>query len=89
MAPRGYRLVRWASAYRDAVRSDLISLGILLYQMARGERPIGGVSSAELASAILRDTTPLVTELRGDPPADLARLIRRCLERDPAHPSRC
>jgi TolB-like protein/Tfp pilus assembly protein PilF len=64
-------------------RSDLFSLGILLYQMASGERPFAGASSAELASAILRDTPPLVTELRGDLPADLARLIRRCLEKDP------
>ena len=64
-------------------RSDIFSLGILLYQMASGERPFAGASSAELASAILRDTPPLVTELRGDLPADLARLIRRCLEKDP------
>ena len=64
-------------------RSDIFSLGILLYQMASGERPFEGASSAELASAILRDTPPLVTELRGDLPADLARLIRRCLEKDP------
>ena len=64
-------------------RSDIFSLGILLYQMASGERPFEGASSAELASAILRDTPPLVTDLRGDLPADLARLIRRCLEKDP------
>jgi TolB-like protein/cytochrome c-type biogenesis protein CcmH/NrfG len=64
-------------------RSDIFSLGILLYQMASGERPFEGASSAELASAILRDTPPLVTELRGDLPGDLARLIRRCLEKDP------
>ena len=45
-------------------RSDIFSLGILLYQMASGERPFAGASSAELASAILRDTPPLVTDLR-------------------------
>jgi non-specific serine/threonine protein kinase len=64
-------------------RSDIFSFGVLLYQMASGERPFAGASSAELASSILRDTPPLVTELRGDLPADLARLIRRCLEKDP------
>jgi serine/threonine protein kinase len=64
-------------------RCDLFSLGILLYEMASGERPFAGASSAELASAILRDTPPLVTELRSDLPVDLAHLIRRCLEKDP------
>jgi TolB-like protein len=64
-------------------RSDIFSFGILLYQMASGERPFAGASTAELASAILRDTPPPVTELRGDLPADLARLIQRCLEKDP------
>jgi TolB-like protein/Tfp pilus assembly protein PilF len=64
-------------------RSDIFSLGILLYQMASGARPFAGASSIELASAILRDTPPLVTDVRTDLPADLARLIRRCLEKDP------
>jgi TolB-like protein/Tfp pilus assembly protein PilF len=64
-------------------RTDIFSLGILLYQVASGRRPFDGVSSAELVSAILRDTPPLISELRGDVPGDLARLIRRCLEKDP------
>jgi eukaryotic-like serine/threonine-protein kinase len=64
-------------------RSDIFSLGILLYQMATGQRPFGGDSSIELASAILRDTPPLVTEVRPDVPAAFARIVRRCLEKDP------
>ena len=64
-------------------RSDIFSLGVLIYQMASGQRPFGGASSIELASSILRDTPPLVTDLRDDLPEELARLIRRCLEKDP------
>ena len=64
-------------------RTDIFSLGVLLYEMASGRRPFEAASSIELASAILRDTPPLVSDLRADLPLDLARVIRRCLEKDP------
>jgi adenylate cyclase len=64
-------------------RSDIFSLGIILYEMAAGHRPFAGESAAELASAILRDAPPPPTELRPDLPPLLARVIRRCLEKDP------
>ncbi|MGB8061456.1 MAG: protein kinase [Candidatus Sulfotelmatobacter sp.] len=66
-------------------RTDIFSLGVLLHEMATGRRPFEGTSSAELVSAILRDTPPSVTEIRPDLPSDLARVVRRCLEKDPRH----
>src|SRR6202140_3575075 len=66
-------------------RTDIFSLGVVLHEMATGQRPFDGTSSAELVSAILRDTPPSVTHLRPDLPSDLARIIRRCLEKDPRH----
>jgi TolB-like protein/Tfp pilus assembly protein PilF len=66
-------------------RTDIFSLGVLLHEMSTGERPFRGNSSAELVSAILRDPAPAVTDLRPDLPSDLARVIRRCLEKDPRH----
>jgi len=66
-------------------RSDIFSLGVVLHEMATGRRPFDGVSSAELISSILRDTPSPVTELRPDLPSDLARVIRRCLEKDPRY----
>src|SRR5579863_7806299 len=66
-------------------RTDIFSLGVLLHEMATGKRPFEGNSSAELVSAILRDTPPSVTEVRPDLPSDLSRIIRRCLEKDPRH----
>jgi serine/threonine protein kinase len=65
-------------------RTDIFSLGIMLYEMSTGWRPFAGTSLAELASAILRDTPPLVTDLRANLPADLARIIQRCLEKSAA-----
>jgi TolB-like protein len=66
-------------------RTDIFSLGVLLHEMATGRRPFEGNSSAELVSAILRDTPASVTELRPSLPSDLARIVRRCLEKDPRH----
>ena len=66
-------------------RTDIFSLGVILHEMATGRRPFEGTSSAELVSSILRDKPPLVTNVRADLPDDLARVIRRCLEKDPRH----
>jgi serine/threonine protein kinase/tetratricopeptide (TPR) repeat protein len=63
-------------------RTDIFSLGIILYEMATGRRPFQGASSAELASAILRDTPRPLSEIRGGPSAELGRIIQRCLEKD-------
>jgi eukaryotic-like serine/threonine-protein kinase len=63
-------------------RSDLFSLGVLLYEMATGRRPFHGHSSAELASSILRDTPQPVEALRAGLPKGLVELTHRCLAKD-------
>ena len=65
-------------------RTDIFSLGMMLFEMATGTRPFQGQSWAELASAILRDTPQPVGELRGDLPDSLARVIHRCLQKSAA-----
>ncbi len=65
-------------------RSDLFSLGVILHEMATGQRPYSGDTAAALASSILRDPPPPVCERRPDLPADLGRIVRHCLQKDPA-----
>jgi TolB-like protein len=66
-------------------RTDIFSLGVVLHEMSTGRQPFAGASAAELISAILRDTPAPITDLRPDLPADLARIVRRCLDKDPRH----
>ncbi len=65
-------------------RSDLFSLGLILHEMATGQRAFSGDNPAALASSILRDPPPPVCERRPDLPADLSRIVRHCLQKDPA-----
>jgi serine/threonine protein kinase/tetratricopeptide (TPR) repeat protein len=64
-------------------RSDLFSLGVILYELTAGRRPFTGGSSAEVISSILRDTPDPVTRVRGDLPGDFERVVSRCLEKGP------
>ena len=65
-------------------RSDIFSLGVMLYEMATGKRPFKGASGIELRSSVLKDIPPVVTEKRPELPNHLGRVIGRCLEKSPA-----
>jgi Tol biopolymer transport system component len=65
-------------------RSDIFSLGVLLHEIATGHRPFKGDTNVSIISSILKDTPAPVTDLNPALPADLARIIRRCLAKDPA-----
>src|SRR5262249_17498261 len=64
-------------------RTDIFSLGVMLYEMATGQRPFRGDSQASVLASILREDPRPPSELRPDVAPELARLITRCLRKDP------
>jgi len=65
-------------------RSDVFTLGIILYEMSTGERPFKGETAVSILSSILKDNPPPVTQINRSLPRDVARIVTRCLMKDPA-----
>jgi serine/threonine protein kinase/tetratricopeptide (TPR) repeat protein len=70
------------SAHQMDARTDLFSFGAVLYEMATGELAFRGVSSALIYDAILNRATASPTSLNPQVPAELERIINKCLEKD-------
>ena len=64
-------------------RTDIFSLGIILYEMLAGERPFKGDGPGSFLSAILRDTSTSVRTLNPACPPELTRIVKRALVKDP------
>ena len=65
-------------------RSDLFSLGIVLFEMATGQRPFSGRTPLATLTSILKDKAPLAGEVNPSVPEELSLAIDRCLVKDPA-----
>ena len=79
----GYMSPEQAGGKPADARSDIFSMGCVLFEMLSGRRAFMGDSRIETLHAILKEHPPDVASLRRDVPTALDRVVRRCLEKAP------
>ena len=62
-------------------RSDVFSLGVVIYQMATRQLPFSGETRAELTQSILHATPEPITRLNPEIPVELERITFKCLDK--------
>ena len=79
----GYLSPEQARGERVDGRSDIFSLGCVLYEALTGHRPFGGKTAQDHIAAVLRDDPPDAASIRADAPRGLTRVVERCLAKEP------
>jgi TolB-like protein len=64
-------------------RVDIFAFGVVLYEITTGQRPFRGSCAIEILNAILKDTPEPVDRVQPNTPPTLARIIERCLSKQP------
>ena len=72
-----------AEGHRADARSDIYSLGVILFELLTGERPFRG-NSRMLMQQLLYDDAPSPRRLNGTLPRDIETICLKCLDKEPA-----
>lgn len=80
MAPEQLKLAHLVDA-----RTDIWGLGVVLHQLIAGQLPFAAQSLDAHCRAVLTEDPISLDKVRPDVPAELARVVRRCLSKDPSH----
>ncbi len=64
-------------------RTDIFSLGIVIYEMIAGVKPFEGESYADIMGAILKDSPPPLEKFVRNTPDELEHIVERTLRKDP------
>jgi eukaryotic-like serine/threonine-protein kinase len=64
-------------------RSDIFSIGCILYEAATGKKAFEGADLLDSLHKIVHAPTPRISEIVPHVPAELERIVRRCLQKDP------
>ena len=78
MGTTEYMSPEQARGLKVDARSDIFSLGVVLYEMAAGRPPFGGDTPSDVIAAILHFDPPAIA----DAPPDLEHILRKALEKD-------
>ena len=80
----GYMSPEQAAGHPADRRTDIFAIGCVLYEMIARRRPFEGRSAAEVIAHVLHDDPPAVESVRADVPPAFARIVAKCLAKDPA-----
>jgi eukaryotic-like serine/threonine-protein kinase len=64
-------------------RTDIFSIGTMLYELATGQRPFQGDTSLSVLSAVIKDSPRSLLDLNPSLSPSFARVIKTCLQKDP------
>lgn len=64
-------------------QTDLFSLGVVMYELLTGRHPFGGESFSKLVYRVVNEEPIPINEFRQDLPDSIARIVNRCLAKDP------
>jgi eukaryotic-like serine/threonine-protein kinase len=84
MGTVGYMAPEQVRGLTVDARADLFALGALLYEMLTGQRAFQRDTAAETMTAILREDPPELAAARAELSPALDRIVRHCLEKNPA-----